>query len=123
MCDILEVFYMSVSYPTTVKQFICDVVADGCIIGDNPLGIVERNGDFPIVPKNLVVSFDHIDTCENGFECQSCKYGGCCNNIEIEIATVSKIGGKQKIRFQSFRGYQIGSIWTKWVRTYYEKED
>ena len=116
---------MSVFYTTTAKQFIYDVVADGCIIGDNPLGIVERNGDYPIVPKNLMVSFDHIDTCENEneFECQSCKYGGCCNNIEIEIATVSKIGGKQEITFECSRGYQTGSVWTKWVRTYYENED
>ena len=101
-----------------VKEFLIEVVADGCIIGSNPLGIVEVDGDFPIVPKNLMVSFDTYDECVKNEECSKCEYGGTCHNVLFEIATVSKIGGRQSITFVRWIEHQIGAVYTKWQRNY-----
>lgn len=100
-----------------VKEFINEVIADGAIIGDNVLGIVEHEGT-PIVPKNLMVSFDYHDECRNNEDCDDCPYGGCCNNVEYEFATISKIGGKQTVEFVRWIGHQPGSVYTRWQRCY-----
>ena len=102
------------------KEFIENVVADGGIIGKNNLGIEEIDGDFPIVPKNLIVSINVIEECENNEDCLNCHHGGCCNNCTIEEATISRIGGKDTITFVRWCGYQIGSVWTRWHRSYNE---
>lgn len=101
------------------KAFFDEVVADGCIIGENSLGVVERDGDSPIVPRNLMVSFDGWDDCTTkGEGCATCEFGGCCNLTETVIATVTRIGGKEKMVFEMHRGYQIGDIWSRWTRCY-----
>lgn len=100
------------------KEFVCEIVSDGCIIGENPLGIVEVDGDFPIVPKNLMVSFDTYDECKNNEDCDNCPYGGTCNNVEYEFATISKIGGKQTVEFVRWIGHQPGSVYNRWQRCY-----
>ena len=100
-----------------VKAFLNDVVADGCIIGDNTLGIVEQEGDFPIVPKNLMVSFEIIEECEHCAQCSI--LGDCVHNLcTYEVARVSKVGGKKHITFTRWCERKVGSLWTKWVRDY-----
>ena len=96
------------------------IIADGAIIGPNELGIVEIDGDFPIIPKNIVVAFSTEDECSNHRQCENCHYGGYCNSVEYEYFTFSKVGGKSTITFVRCRGYQPGSVWTRWQRSYNE---
>ena len=101
------------------QAFFDEVVADGCIIGDNSLGVIEVDGGAPIVPKNLMVSFEVTEECTSrGKDCSNCGFGGCCNLTTDEVAIVTKIGGKTKMVFERHREYQIGSIFSKWQRMY-----
>lgn len=92
------------------------IIADGAIIGPNELGIVEIDGDFPIIPKNVVVAFSTEDECKNHRQCENCHYGGFCNSVEYEYFTFSKVGGRSTMTFVRCRGYQPGSVWTRWQR-------
>lgn len=95
-----------------------EIIADGAIIGSNQLGIVEVDGDFPIIPKNIIVAFSTEDECKNHGQCDNCHHNGCCNNVESEYFTFSKIGGRSTITFVRWCGYQPGSVWTRWQRSY-----
>lgn len=114
----MEVFFMA-NKNTEVINAMKAIIADGAIIGPNELGIVEIDGDFPIIPKNVVVEFTTEDECQHR-QCENCHYGGCCSNVEYEYFTFSKIGGKSTITFVRCRGYQLGSVWSKWQRSYNE---
>lgn len=103
-----------------VINAIKEIIADGAIIGPNELGIVEIDGDFPIIPKNIVFAFSTKDECENDGECENCHYGGYCNSVEYEYFTFSKVGGRSTMTFVRCRGYQSGSVWTRWQRSYSE---
>lgn len=113
----MEVFFMA-NKNTEVINAMKAIIADGAIIGPNELGIVEIDGDFPIIPKNIVVTFSTKDECDNDGECESCHHGGCCNNVEYEYFTFSKVGGRNTITFVRWCGYQSGSVWTRWQRSY-----
>lgn len=115
----MEVFFMA-NKNTEVINAMKAIIADGAIIGPNKLGIVEIDGDFPIIPKNIVVTFSTEDECENDGECESCHHSGCCNNVEYEYFTFSKVGGRSTITFVKWCGCQPGSVWTRWHRSYSE---
>ena len=106
---------------TEVINAMKAIIADGAIIGPNELGIVEIDGDFPIIPKNVVVEFTTEDECQHR-QCENCHYGGYCNNVEYEYFTFSKIGGKSTITFVRWCGYQPGSVWTRWQRSYNDEK-
>lgn len=114
----MEVFFMA-NKNTEVINAMKAIIADGAIIGPNELGIVEIDGDFPIIPKNVVVEFTTEDECQHR-QCENCHYGGYCNSVEYEYFTFSKIGGKSTMTFVRCRGYQPGSVWTRWQRSYNE---
>ena len=100
-----------------VINAIKEIIADGAIIGPNKLGIVEIDGDFPIIPKNVVVAFTTEDECQHR-QCENCHYGGFCNSVEYEYFTFSKVGGRSTMTFVRCRGYQPGSVWSRWQRSY-----
>ena len=56
----MEVFFMA-NKNIEVINAMKAIIADGAIIGPNKLGIVEIDGDFPIIPKNVVVAFSTED--------------------------------------------------------------
>ena len=114
----MEVFFMA-NKNTEVINAMKAIIADGAIIGPNKLGIVEIDGDFPIIPKNVVVEFTTEDECQHR-QCENCHYGGYCNSVEYEYFTFSKVGGKSTITFVRCRGYQPGSVWSRWQRSYSE---
>ena len=114
----MEVFFMA-NKNTEVINAMKAIIADGATIGPNKLGIVEIDGDFPIIPKNVVVEFTTEDECQHR-QCENCHYGGCCNNVEYEYFTFSKVGGRSTMTFVRCRGYQSGSVWTRWQRSYDE---
>ena len=114
----MEVFFMA-NKNTEVINAMKAIIADGATIGPNKLGIVEIDGDFPIIPKNVVVEFTTEDECQHR-QCENCHYGGFCNSVEYEYFTFSKVGGKSAITFVRCRGYQPGSVWTRWQRSYNE---
>lgn len=115
----MEVFFMA-NKNTEVINAMKAIIADGAIIGPNELGIVEIDGDFPIIPKNVVVAFSTEDECQNHRQCENCHYGGFCNSVEYEYFTFSKVGGRSTMTFVRCRGYQPGSVWTRWQRSYNE---
>ena len=115
----MEVFFMA-NKNIEVINAMKAIIADGAIIGPNKLGIVEIDGDFPIIPKNVVVAFSTEDECQNHRQCQNCHYGGFCNSVEYEYFTFSKVGGRSTMTFVRCRGYQPGSVWTRWQRSYNE---
>ena len=115
----MEVFFMA-NKNIEVINAMKAIIADGAIIGPNELGIVEIDGDFPIIPKNVMVEFTTEDECQNHKQCENCHYGGYCNSVEYEYFTFSKVGGKSTITFVRCRGYQPGSVWTRWQRSYNE---
>lgn len=98
-----------------VKNFIEELRASGSYIRGEELGINEIDDEKVIVPKNLIITFDGWSECPTQ-ECNKCELGGCCNLVDYEEATISRIGGKEKIVFARWCGYQVGSIWTKWQR-------
>lgn len=114
----MEVFFMA-NKNTEVINAMKAIIADGATIGPNKLGIVEIDGDFPIIPKNVVVEFTTEDECQHR-QCENCHYGGFCNSVEYEYFTFSKVGGRSTITFVRCRGYQPGSVWTRWQRSYNE---
>lgn len=114
----MEVFFMA-NKNTEVINAMKAIIADGAIIGPNKLGIVEIDGDFPIIPKNVVVEFTTEDECQHR-QCENCHYGGYCNSVEYEYFTFSKVGGRSTMTFVRCRGYQPGSVWTRWQRSYNE---
>lgn len=111
----MEVFFMA-NKNIEVINAMKAIIADGAIIGPNKLGIVEIDGDFPIIPKNVVVAFSTEDECNNHRQCDNCHYGGYCNSVEYEYFTFSKVGGKSTITFVRWCGHQPGSVWTRWQR-------
>ena len=115
----MEVFFMA-NKNIEVINAMKAIIADGAIIGPNELGIVEIDGDFPIIPKNVVVAFSTEDECQNHRQCENCHYGGFCNSVEYEYFTFSKVGGRSTMTFVRCRGYQPGSVWTRWQRSYNE---
>ena len=115
----MEVFFMA-NKNIEVINAMKAIIADGAIIGPNELGIVEIDGDFPIIPKNVVVAFSTEDECQNHRQCENCHYGGYCNSVEYEYFTFSKVGGRSTMTFVRCRGYQPGSVWTRWQRSYNE---
>ena len=115
----MEVFFMA-NKNIEVINAMKAIIADGAIIGPNELGIVEIDGDFPIIPKNIVVAFSTEDECDNHRECKNCHYGGYCNSVEYEYFTFSKVGGRSTMTFVRCRGYQPGSVWSRWQRSYDE---
>ena len=115
----MEVFFMA-NKNIEVINAMKAIIADGAIIGPNKLGIVEIDGDFPIIPKNVVVAFSTEDECQNHRQCENCHYGGFCNSVEYEYFTFSKVGGRSTMTFVRCRGYQPGSVWTRWQRSYNE---
>ena len=115
----MEVFFMA-NKNIEVINAMKAIIADGAIIGPNELGIVEIDGDFPIIPKNIVVAFSTEDECSSHRQCENCHYGGYCNSVEYEYFTFSKVGGKSTITFVRCRGYQPGSVWSRWQRSYNE---
>lgn len=112
----MEVFFMA-NKNIEVINAMKTIIADGAIIGPNKLGIVEIDGDFPIIPKNVVVEFTTEDECQHR-QCENCHYGGYCNSVEYEYFTFSKVGGRSTMTFVRCRGYQSGSVWTRWQRSY-----
>ena len=114
----MEVFFMA-NKNTEVINAMKAIIADGATIGPNKLGIVEIDGDFPIIPKNVVVEFTTEDECQHR-QCENCHYGGFCNSVEYEYFTFSKVGGRSTMTFVRCRGYQSGSVWTRWQRSYDE---
>ena len=114
----MEVFFMA-NKNTEVINAMKAIIADGATIGPNKLGIVEIDGDFPIIPKNVVVEFTTEDECQHR-QCENCHYGGYCNSVEYEYFTFSKVGGRSTMTFVRCRGYQPGSVWTRWQRSYNE---
>ena len=114
----MEVFFMA-NKNIEVINAMKAIIADGAIIGPNKLGIVEIDGDFPIIPKNVVVEFTTEDECQHR-QCENCHYGGFCNSVEYEYFTFSKVGGRSTMTFVRCRGYQPGSVWTRWQRSYNE---
>ena len=114
----MEVFFMA-NQNIEVIDAMKAIIADGAIIGPNKLGIVEIDGDFPIIPKNVVVEFTTEDECQHR-QCENCHYGGYCNSMEYEYFTFSKVGGRSTMTFVRCRGYQPGSVWTRWQRSYNE---
>lgn len=112
----MEVFFMA-NKNTEVINAMKAIIADGATIGPNKLGIVEIDGDFPIIPKNVMVEFTTEDECQHR-QCENCHYGGYCNSVEYEYFTFSKVGGRSTITFVRCRGYQSGSVWTRWQRSY-----
>ena len=114
----MEVFFMA-NKNTEVINAMKAIIADGAIIGPNELGIVEIDGDFPIIPKNIVVEFTTEDECQHR-QCENCHYGGFCNSVEYEYFTFSKVGGRSTMTFVRCRGYQPGSVWSRWQRSYSE---
>ena len=115
----MEVFFMANKNAEVINAMKA-IIADGAIIGPNELGIVEIDGDFPIIPKNIVVAFSTEDECQNHRQCENCHYGGFCNSVEYEYFTFSKVGGRSTMTFVRCRGYQPGSVWTRWQRSYNE---
>lgn len=115
----MEVFFMA-NKNIEVINAMKAIIADGAIIGPNELGIVEIDGDFPIIPKNVVVAFSTEDECQNHRQCENCHYGGFCNSVEYEYFTFSKVGGRSTMTFVRCRGYQPGSVWSRWQRSYNE---
>lgn len=115
----MEVFFMA-NKNIEVISAMKAIIADGAIIGPNELGIVEIDGDFPIIPKNVVVAFSTEDECQNHRQCENCHYGGFCNSVEYEYFTFSKVGGRSTMTFVRCRGYQPGSVWSRWQRNYSE---
>lgn len=111
----MEVFFMA-NKNTEVINAMKAIIADGAIIGPNELGIVEIDGDFPIIPKNVVVEFTTEDECQHR-QCENCHYGGYCNSVEYEYFTFSKVGGRSTMTFVRCRGYQSGSVWSRWQRS------
>lgn len=114
----MEVFFMA-NKNTEVINAMKAIIADGATIGPNKLGIVEIDGDFPIISKNVVVEFTTEDECQHR-QCENCHYGGYCNSVEYEYFTFSKVGGRSTMTFVRCRGYQPGSVWTRWQRSYNE---
>ena len=112
----MEVFFMA-NKNIEVINAMKAIIADGAIIGPNELGIVEIDGDFPIIPKNVVVAFSTEDECQNHRQCENCHYGGFCNSVEYEYFTFSKVSGRSTMTFVRCRGYQPGSVWSRWQRS------
>ena len=115
----MEVFFMA-NQNVEVIDAMKAIIADGAIIGPNKLGIVEIDGDFPIIPKNVMAEFTTEDECQNHKQCENCHSGGYCNSVDYEDFTLSKVGGRSTITFVRWCGYQPGSVWSRWQRSYSE---
>lgn len=102
-------------------EMVKEIMMDECNLEGNTLGIVKRENGEIIIPKNIMVSFDTHDECIKN-ECDNCELGGCCNCLEYEFLTLSKIGGKSCMKFVRWVGKQKGSIWTNWERSWSEGE-
>lgn len=99
-----------------VKEFLEEVRASGAYINGEKLGIIENDNEI-IVPKNLVLTFNGWSECAHPENCNECDCDfGLCDLADYEEATISKIGGKKRIKFIRWCGYQIGDIWTRWHR-------